>query len=92
MLKSGPGILSGAKYVYITVLFLLMAGFFSPLVSGESAEGVVYGTLSLFVGLAAAPILYKAARDEKGRMLFLGVGVGLIALSLVFVLALTGRF
>ena len=43
------------------------------------------------LGLGAALPLFKAASDEKHRLFYLGVGVGLIALSLLFVFIITGR-
>ncbi len=85
-------VFSGAKYVYIIILFVLMAGFFHPLITDQPGDQVAYGTLSLLVGLVAAWPLYKAATDEKSRPFYLGVGIGLVALSLIFVLSLTGRF
>lgn len=89
--KSASRILRNARYAYVLALFVLMAGFFSPLIAGGSADAVAYGTLSLLLGLVAVWPLYKAASDEKSRPFYLGVGVGLIAISMVFVLTLTGR-
>lgn len=83
--------LSGTKYVYITVLFMLMAGFFHPLITEQPGDSVVYGTLVLFVGLAGAIPLHRAARNERGRLLYMGIGLGLVALSLTFIFLLTNR-
>ena len=91
MSKSGSTILRISKYVYLIAFFLLLAGVFHPVVTGGPADAVVYGTLSLLLGLGAALPLFKAASDEKHRLFYLGVGVGLIALSLLFVFIITGR-
>ncbi len=84
-------ILSGTKYVYIFVMFILLAGFFHPIITETPADNLVYGTLALFLGLGAVIPLYKAARIEKGRPFNLGLGIGIIAISLVFIFILTGR-
>ena len=82
----------GAKYAYLGVFFVLLAGFFHPLVSGASFEGVVAGTLVLALGLGGAILVYKASTANSGRGTYFGAGFGLMALSLTFILLLTGRF
>jgi len=84
-------ILSGTKYIYIGVMFVLMAGFFHPLITESPPDQLMYGTLTLFLGLGAVIPLYKAARIEKGRPFNFGLGIGILAISLVFIFILTGR-
>jgi hypothetical protein len=45
----------------------------------------------LFVGLAGGILLYKSAVSEKRRMIFLGGGFSLIAISLFYIFQITGR-
>jgi hypothetical protein len=45
----------------------------------------------LFVGLAGTIMVYKAATSEKKSAVYMGIGFGLIAISLYFILQLTGR-
>jgi len=45
----------------------------------------------LFVGLAGGILLYKSATSENKRMIFLGGGFGLIAISLYYIFQFTGR-
>lgn len=84
-------ILSGIKYVYITVFFALLAGFFSPLITGHSFDFVIIGVIILFVGLGGAILVYKAATSEKHRIIYLGSGFALITISLIFIYEIMGR-
>ena len=80
-----------SKYVYLVFFFALLSGFFHPVITGTSFDGVLIGVLVLFVGLAGGVLVYKAATSEKRRAIFLGGGFGLIALSFAYVLSITGR-
>ncbi|MHA7646309.1 hypothetical protein [Nitrosopumilus sp. S4] len=91
MNKTSSKFLTGFKYVYLVAFFALLAGFFHPLITNTSFDGVVIGVLVLFVGLAGAVLLYKAATSEKKREIYLGIGFGLIAISLYYIFQLTGR-
>ncbi|MBM3910039.1 MAG: hypothetical protein FJ356_00120 [Thaumarchaeota archaeon] len=84
-------ILSGIKYVYITVFFALLAGFFSPLITGQGFDLVIIGVIILFVGLGGAILVYKAATSEKRRMIYLGSGFALITISLIFIYDIMGK-
>lgn len=84
-------VIAGAKYVYLIFFFALLAGVFHPLITGASFNPVIIGSLVLFVGLAGAVLVYKAASSEKRRGIFLGGGFGLIAISLFYIISMTGR-
>jgi len=77
--------------VYLVAFFVLLSGFFHPLITGASFEGVVIGTLVLLLGLAGGILLYWAVTSDSRRAVFLGGGFGLIAASLYFIFQLTGR-
>lgn len=82
---------TGFKYVYLVMFFALLAGFFQPLVTGGSLEGVVSGILVLFVGLFGGVLLYKSVTSEKRRIIFMGIGFVLVGISLALIFQLTGR-
>ncbi len=92
MSKLGSKTITGIKYVYLTVFFALLAGFFHPLITGQSFDSTIIGVLVLFVGLAGGILLYKAATSSKRRGIYLGGGFALIAISLSYIFQLTGRF
>ena len=91
MSKLSSRVITGAKYVYLIIFFALLSGFFHPLITGTSFDPVIVGVLVLFVGLAGAVLVYKAATSEKRRAIYLGGGFGLIAISFAYILQLTGR-
>ena len=83
--------LTGFKYIYLVAFFALLAGFFHPLITNTSFDGVIVGVLVLFVGLAGGVLLYRSATSENKREIFLGGGFALIAISLYYIFQLTGR-
>lgn len=85
-------LIGGGKYVYLAVLFVLLSGFFYPVITGASFEGVVAGTLVLSLGLAGAILVYKGVTLNERRGVYLGAGFGLLAVSLFLILLLTNRF
>jgi len=89
--KKGSKILSGIKYVYLTVFFILLAGFFNPLITGQSFDLVIIGVIVLFVGLGGTILVYKAAIAEKRRVIYLGSGFGLVTISLILIYDIMGR-
>ncbi len=82
---------TGFKYVYLAVFFTLLAGIFHPLINENPLDRTISGVIVLFVGLAGGVLLYKSASSEKRREIYLGVGVGLIAISFVLIFQITGR-
>jgi len=92
MSKLGSKTMTGIKYVYLIGFFTLLAGFFHPLITGQSFDSVIIGVLVLFVGLAGGILLYKGAASSTRRGIYLGGGFALIAISLSYIFQLTGRF
>ena len=91
MNKTSSKILTGSKYVYLVVFFALLSGLFYPLINNTSYDGVIIGVLILFVGLGGGVLLYRAATSENRRGIFLGGGFVLMAISLYYIIQLTGR-
>ena len=84
-------VFSNFKYVYLIVFFVLLSGFFSPLITDTSFDIVIEGTLILFIGLAGGILLYKATISETKREIFFISGFALIGISLYFIFQFTGR-
>ena len=91
MNKISSKLLIGFKYVYLVTFFALLSGLFYPLITNTSFDGVFIGVLVLFTGLAGGVLLYRAATPEKKRGIFLGAGFALMAVSLYYIIQLTGR-
>ena len=83
---------AGFKYIYLVAFFALLAGLFHPLITNSVFDGVIFGVLVLFTGLAGGILLYKASTSESKRtVIFLAGGLALMAISIYFIFYLTGR-
>ena len=82
---------SGLAYAYILAFFVLLSGFFYPIVTDTDFSPVIKGTFVLLLGLAGGILLYKATVTEGTKIVFLGMGLGMIAISLGLIFVLTGR-
>ncbi len=82
---------SSLKYVYLVAFFALLSGFFHPLITETSFDGLIIGILVLLTGLVGGIMLYKAATSETAKTIYLGAGFGLLALSLYLIFYITGR-
>ncbi|KPU81084.1 hypothetical protein JI55_03345 [Nitrosopumilus sp. PRT-SC01] len=91
MNKTSSKILIGSKYIYLVAFFALLSGLFYPLINNTSYDGVIIGVLILFVGFGGGVLLYRAATSENRRGIFLGGGFILMAISLYYIIQLTGR-
>jgi len=89
--KTASQILVGFKYVYLLAFFVLLSGFFHPLITNTGFESVISGVVVLLIGLAGSILLYKSIISENKREIFLGGGFALIAISLFFIFQITGR-
>jgi len=85
---SGPNtILSQIpRYVYLLAFFALLSGIFFPLISSQTSfDVVIQGIATLFLGLAGAILLFKAATSDKRRGVFIVIGFTLMATSLALI-------
>jgi peptidoglycan/LPS O-acetylase OafA/YrhL len=91
LIETSSKIRTGFKYVYLVAFFALLAGFFHPLITGDSFDSVIFGVFVLFVGLAGGILLYKSATSEKRREIYFGGGFVIIGISLTMIFLITGR-
>ena len=78
-------LLSGTKYVYIAVAAALLSGVFTPLTLGVEIENVIFGMLSIFLGLGGGIVIYLGAISQKSSMLKIFGGLAMIAISLILI-------
>ena len=77
------------RYAYLLAFFALLAGIFFPLITYQTSfDGVIQGIATLFLGLAGAILLFKAATSDKRRGIFIAIGFALIAISLALIFVL----
>jgi hypothetical protein len=90
-LGASTKIITTVKYGYIVAFFALLSGIFYPFIQGGTLDYTILGMFILFVGLAGGILVYKASTSDKRRGIYLGIGFGLIAISLYYILQFTGR-
>ena len=77
------------RYAYLLAFFALLAGIFVPLITYQTSfDAVIQGIAALFLGLAGAILLFKAATSDERRVLFIAIGFALLAISLTLIFAL----
>ncbi|RNJ76665.1 MAG: hypothetical protein D9C04_02995 [Nitrosopumilus sp. B06] len=85
-------LISSFKYVYIVVFFALLSAVFYPILNDDRhLDKVIGGILTLLFSLVGGILLYKAATSAKRRGIFLGAGLGILALALFEIFILTDR-
>jgi len=74
------------RYAYLLAFFALLAGIFFPLITYKTSfDAVIQGIATLFLGLAGAILLFKAATSDKRRGIFIVIGFTLMATSLALI-------
>ena len=78
-------ILSFSKYAYIVIIAALLSGVFTPLTMGVEYEIVIFGILSLFLGLGGGILIYLGTTSKKFSTLMIGGGLATITASLIII-------
>ena len=75
-------LLSGTKYVYIVAAVALLSGIFTPLTIGAEVENVLFGMLSIFLGLAGGIVIFLGIKYQKFTTIMVSGGLGMMIASL----------
>ena len=78
-------LLSGIKYVYIIGAVALLSGIFTPLTLGVEIENVIFGMLSIFLGLAGGVIIFLGITSQKFTTIMVCGGLGMMFGSLILI-------
>ena len=78
-------ILSGTKYVYIIAAVALLSGIFTPLTLGIEIENVIFGMLSIFLGLGGGIVIFLGIKRQKFTTIMVCGGLGMMFGSLVLI-------
>ena len=84
-------LLSGTKYVYIIAAVALLSGIFTPLTIGAEFEIVVFGMLSVFLGLGGGITIFLGVKNQKFTTLMICGGLGMMIASLVLIYVVADR-
>ena len=78
-------LLSGTKYVYIVGAVALLSGIFTPLTIGAEIENVLFGMLSIFLGLGGGIVIFLGIKNQKFTTLMVCGGLGMMVGSLILI-------
>ena len=78
-------LLSGTKYAYIVGAVALLSGIFTPLTLGVEIENVVFGMLSIFLGLAGGIVIFLGIKYQKFTIIMVSGGLGMMLASLFLI-------
>ena len=78
-------LLSGTKYVYIVAAVALLSGIFTPLTIGAEIENVIFGMLSIFLGLAGGVVIFLGIKNQKFTTVMVCGGLGMMMASLFLI-------
>ena len=78
-------IISGTKYIYIVAAAALLSGIFTPLTIGEDWDQVIFGMLSIFLGLGGGVVIYLGVKTQKLTIVMVSGGLAMMFASLVLI-------
>ena len=78
-------IVSGTKYIYIVTAAALLSGIFTPLTIGEDWDQVIFGMLSIFLGLGGGVVIYLGVKTQKLTIVMVSGGLAMMFASLVLI-------
>ena len=78
-------ILSGTKYVYIIAAVALLSGIFTPITLGIEIENVIFGMLSIFLGLGGGIVIFLGIKYQKFTTIMVCSGLAIMFGSLVLI-------
>ena len=78
-------LLSGTKYAYIIGAVALLSGIFTPLTLDVEIEEVIFGMLSIFLGLVGGIVIFLGIKTQKFTTIMVCGGLGMIFVSLILI-------
>ena len=84
-------LLSGTKYAYIIAAVALLSGIFTPLTLGVEIQDVIFGMLSIFLGLAGGIVIFLGIKYQKFTTLMVCGGLAMMFGSLVLIFELSNK-
>ena len=78
-------LLSGTKYAYIIAAVALLSGIFTPLTLGIEIEDVIFGMLSIFLGLGGGIVIFLGIKYQKFTTIMVCGGLAIMVASLFMI-------
>ena len=74
---------SVGKYICLIASAALVSGIFTPLTLGIEFDKIVFGMLTLFLGLGGGVLILFSVKNQESKTLLLCAGLGLIFTSVI---------
>ena len=84
-------LLSGTKYAYIIAAVALLSGIFTPLTVGAEIEDVIFGMLTIFLGLTGGIVIFLGIKSEKFTSIMVCGGLGMMLVALILIYELINK-
>ena len=84
-------VLSGTKYACIMAAVALLSGIFTPLTLGIEIENVIFGMLSIFLGLGGGIVIFLGIKYQKFTTLVVCGGLAMMFGSLILIFELSNK-
>ena len=84
-------VLAGTKYAYIIAAVALLSGIFTPLTLGVEIEDVIFGMLSIFLGLGGGIVIFLGLKYQKFTTIMVCGGLGMMFISLILIYELINK-
>ena len=78
-------LLSGTKYAYIIGAVALLSGIFTPLTLGVEIEDVIFGMLSILLGLGGGIVIFLGIKLQKFTTIMVCGGLGMMIGSVLLI-------
>ena len=78
-------LLSGTKYAYIIGAVALLSGIFTPLTLGVEIQDVIFGMLSIFLGLGGGIVIFLGIKYQKFTTIMVCGGLGMMIGSVLLI-------
>ena len=82
---------SVSKYIYIIASAAFLSGIFTPLTINAEISTVVYGILTVLLGLGGGILIFLATKSQKLRSIMICAGLAMMVISLIIMLELADR-
>ena len=84
-------LLSGTKYAYIIAAVALLSGIFTPITLGIEIENVIFGMLSIFLGLGGGIVIFLGIKYQKFTTIMVCGGLAIMVASLFMIYEVIGK-
>ena len=80
-----------SKYIYIIAAAALLSGVFTPLTINAEITTVVYGILTILLGLGGGILIYLGTKNKRFSSIMVIAGSAIMIVSVIIIYELAGR-